>query len=384
MIHSSRNALFLSVLLAAPVAAQRSLREVQETFTQRRIELARKGQPTLAQHKELLTSFAKELETFLAKEAQGDDRYNGRLMLADLHLGLGQREAAKAALLALDVEAAPGLLVLAGADLAGRLGLAKERAAWIAKAMERTTEFTQRMALGMRLLTVMQELELGQKVFDEALARATDDEQRATVLWYLADATRQREDVEEEAYLDALRKVAGTYPKTRYGSIAADRLAAKDLEPGKPAIPLALTDSEGKPVTLAEFRGKVLLLDFWASWCEPCLRAAPRLVELHRKHQDQGFAILGISLDQERAAFDAAVREHGLAWRQVYGGEGWQTEAALRYRIEAIPALILIGRDGRIAALNLAAATREDQQALEDAVLKALKAPVPAEPGAGR
>lgn len=121
------------------------------------------------------------------------------------------------------------------------------------------------------------------------------------------------------------------------------------------AAPLAIdnvSDLENKPLRLDQYRGKVVLLDFWATWCGPCVAEMPNIVAAYNKYKGQGFDIIGVSLDEDRAVFSAFIKNHKLSWRQVFDGKG--AESALRrlYGVQAIPFTVLIGRDGKIAALG--------------------------------
>jgi thiol-disulfide isomerase/thioredoxin/outer membrane lipoprotein-sorting protein len=122
----------------------------------------------------------------------------------------------------------------------------------------------------------------------------------------------------------------------------------------KGARPFALTgkDMTGKTVSLANYKGKVLLIDFWASWCGPCVAEMPTVLSNYKKYHGQGFEIIGISLDEDKAALTNFVKEYKMPWRQVFDGKAWQTPNAVRYDVKAIPFTLLIGRDGKIAAVN--------------------------------
>ena len=151
----------------------------------------------------------------------------------------------------------------------------------------------------------------------------------------------------------------------RQAAAAADKGGAAELKP------FTATDMDGKPVSLAAMQGKVVLVDFWATWCGPCLREMPNVVAAHKKHAADGFAVLGISLDsepgQERGkpviapakdgAMSAKIRakatELGMDWPQVYEGGGWDTRLAKENDIKSIPATYLLDRKGVVRYRNL-------------------------------
>src|SRR5690606_1541819 len=157
---------------------------------------------------------------------------NGRLLLADILLNTGQEDRAREVLGAIDAKTAPPLELAAAAEMAGMLGMQTERDAWIDAAVAKPAAFEDRMALAMFLMTRLVEVEKGEAIFDAARDAAKDDEERAQVLWYRAAAIREREDLPEGAYEQALEELAKQYPETYWGGVARDRRAAFDLEPG--------------------------------------------------------------------------------------------------------------------------------------------------------
>jgi thiol-disulfide isomerase/thioredoxin len=141
-----------------------------------------------------------------------------------------------------------------------------------------------------------------------------------------------------------------------------------DLKPGANPFPFTAKDMTGKDLTLDQYKGKVVLLDFWATWCAPCVAEMPNVAAAYKKYKAKGFDVVGISLDeaQDRAAVNAFMKKYGMAWRQVYEGKGWESEIAAKYQVQAIPFGLLIGKDGKIAAVNVRG------EELEPAIAKAL------------
>ncbi len=125
------------------------------------------------------------------------------------------------------------------------------------------------------------------------------------------------------------------------------------LKVGAKPFAIQAKDLSGKPLSLEQFKGKVLLLDFWASWCVPCVAEMPAVVKAHQQFKAKGFEVVGISLDEDRAAMTRFQRSFKMPWRQVFDGKGWESEVAQKYGVKAIPFTLLIGRDGKIAAVNL-------------------------------
>ena len=135
------------------------------------------------------------------------------------------------------------------------------------------------------------------------------------------------------------------------------------------AMPRSLTSEtlQGQPLSIESYRGQVVLLDFWATWCGPCVEEIPNLLSNYDKYRAKGLEILSISLDEDKQAVIDFVAARRVSWPQLFGGKGLKSEDALRYGIRVIPLTLLIGRDGKIAAVN----PRGPQ--LERAIQKALQ-----------
>ena len=124
---------------------------------------------------------------------------------------------------------------------------------------------------------------------------------------------------------------------------------------GKPAIDFTQNDTAGVPVKLSSFRGKYVLLDFWASWCGPCREENPNLVKAYNKYHNKGFEILGVSLDQEngKEKWLTAIHKDGLNWTHVSDLKFWNNAVAKAYGVGAIPQNFLIDPQGKIIAKGL-------------------------------
>jgi peroxiredoxin len=137
-----------------------------------------------------------------------------------------------------------------------------------------------------------------------------------------------------------------------------------------------LKDADGRSVKLSDYRGKVVLLDFWATWCGPCQAEIPWFMDLERRQKDKGFAVLGVSMDDD--GWDAVkpfLSKLGVNYRVLMGTD----EAAQRYGgIESLPTTFLIDREGRIAAVHVGLNNRKD---FDDGVAELLQAPAPAAGG---
>lgn len=118
---------------------------------------------------------------------------------------------------------------------------------------------------------------------------------------------------------------------------------------GNPAIDFEATDTEGKTFKLSDYKGKVVLIDFWASWCGPCKAEMPNVIADYKKYHEKGLEIVGISLDQTRAAMDEYLAQNpDVTWRMTCTEKYWDEPIAKLYRVSGIPAAFLIDKDGTI------------------------------------
>jgi peroxiredoxin len=120
-------------------------------------------------------------------------------------------------------------------------------------------------------------------------------------------------------------------------------------------------DTSGMMVNVSSFRGKYVLLDFWASWCRPCRMENPNVVAAYNKFHDKNFTILGVSLDQAKLAWLDAIKMDGLVWNHVSDLKGWNNEVAALFQIRSIPQNLLIDPDGKIIAKNLRGTVLENK-----------------------
>lgn len=110
------------------------------------------------------------------------------------------------------------------------------------------------------------------------------------------------------------------------------------------------SDSHGKMVDTSKLKGKVILVDFWATWCGPCKAEIPHVIEAYNKLHAKGFEIVGISLDSDKATLNKFTKDNKMPWSQYFDGGGWKNKLAVKYGIHGIPAMWLIDKEGKVAS----------------------------------
>ena len=172
-----------------------------------------------------------------------------------------------------------------------------------------------------------------------------------------------------------IKKLKNDYPDTLLGKNADKILASVDkqaemaklqaeakkkqdamLAPGLAFPDFSEKDLNGNPLSASALKGKVVLIDFWATWCGPCVHELPNDIATYKKLHAQGFEAIGVSLDSDRAKLDDFLKkQNGMTWAQYFDGQGWQNKLAAKYGVESIPFTVLIGRDGKIIGTSLRA-----------------------------
>jgi thiol-disulfide isomerase/thioredoxin len=175
-----------------------------------------------------------------------------------------------------------------------------------------------------------------------------------------------------------IEQIKTDYPDTTIGKKTDKILASLDqqsaakkiqdgLAVGAPFPDFAEKDLDGKPISVAGFKGKVVLVDFWATWCGPCRGELPNVIATYKKHHPEGFEIIGVSLDSDRDKLETFLKQtDGMTWQQYFDGQGWANKLAAKYGVESIPFAVLVGPDGKIIGKSLRG------EALENAVATSL------------
>ena len=217
------------------------------------------------------------------------------------------------------------------------------------------------------------------KEFDTLLAKYKDDktDDVAQILFMKAMLYVQIFDQTEKgiALIDLVKK---DFPASSQAKKADDILASIKSQGEVKKIQSGLVvgakfpdfeeqDLDGKPLSVAGYKGKVVLVDFWATWCGPCVRELPNVLATYEKFHAKGFEIIGISLDSDKSKLTAFTEKQKMTWRQYFDGKGWGNKLAGRYGVNSIPATYLLDVQGNILAKNLRG------EELEAGVAKALE-----------
>ena len=158
--------------------------------------------------------------------------------------------------------------------------------------------------------------------------------------------TEMQDPAKAQALLDELAK--SRYPEVARAAQQRIQLRAMLQKP----LELKFTATDGAVVDLMALRGKVVLLDFWATWCEPCLAETPKIVELYKKFHEKGFEIIGISLDQDQERMASVARKRGMVWPQCFDGKGRGNELAVKFDVQSLPAKWLVDKKGMAHATD--------------------------------
>ena len=162
-----------------------------------------------------------------------------------------------------------------------------------------------------------------------------------------------------ELLVENLKNSFGESPTVKriakeYEANKAQMVARMPIAPGSVAREIALPNPAGDTMRLSDYKGKVVLLDFWAAWCGPCRKENPNVVKLYKEYKDQGFEVFSVSLDKTKEAWMQAIEQDGLIWdAHVSDLKFWNSSAAKDYKVSSIPFTVLIDREGKVIGTNL-------------------------------
>jgi len=205
----------------------------------------------------------------------------------------------------------------------------------------------------------MQKYDQCTQYLKEFLGKATEKEhdQQAYAHFYMAESCKGqgKYDLAEQEYRLILSKYSDV--NTQLNDVAKSNLAGLETERklaiGGEPLDFNVKSTDGKTLSPAAFKGKVLLIDFWATWCGPCVKEMPNVKQVYDKYHPKGFEIVGISLDQSRDRLDQYVKTNSIPWPQYFDGKWWNNDVAVRYGIKSIPTTILVDRAGKIRYKSL-------------------------------
>src|SRR5262245_16761976 len=203
------------------------------------------------------------------------------------------------------------------------------------------------------------------KQFDALLAKHQNEktDEVAQIAVMKAMLYLQVFDKPEKA-VPLIKSLKTEFPDTTQGKKADDILASiekqaeakkiqKELVVGAKFPDFSEQDLDGKPLSVANYKSKIVLVDFWATWCGPCVAELPNVIKAYEKYHDKGFEIVGISLDSEKAKLTDFIKKKNMQWKQYFDGKGWSNKLAGKYGINSIPSTFLLDGEGKIVAKDL-------------------------------
>jgi Flp pilus assembly protein TadD len=194
-----------------------------------------------------------------------------------------------------------------------------------------------------------------------ALQRAIELSKGRVVMAYYNLGFALIKSGKEREGVAALKTFLELDPNSTEASQARAVVANTRMVDARVAPSFAVKSHTGEELTLERLRGKIVLLDFWASWCGPCRRDMPEVRKILKKYAGDDFVMIGINLDSSRPSFEAYMKEEGISWQQYYDGLGWGNKIARLYGVFAIPHTVLIDHDGVIQAAGLRAEALSDK-----------------------
>lgn len=152
------------------------------------------------------------------------------------------------------------------------------------------------------------------------------------------------------AWIARAEKHLKDFPEEKLNTMVEGRLFEVNLRT-KP-LDLKFTAVDGRAVDVSNLQGKVVLIDFWATWCGPCVEELPTVLALYKELHAKGFEVIGVSLDSKKDELEAFLKDKGVEWPQYFDGKGPENELFLKYKLESIPTMWLLNKKGQVASTN--------------------------------
>lgn len=163
-----------------------------------------------------------------------------------------------------------------------------------------------------------------------------------------------RNDMSGYAYIGRMDLLGSKYAETKtYKNLLIKKEASKKIVVGFVAPDFTLKTDDGEDISLYGVKGKIKIVDFWASWCGPCRGLNPHMLELYNKYKDKGLEIIGVSMDSDRENWLKAVKQDGMPWTQVSDLKAWESDVAKKYNVESIPHVIVLDENNKMLAVNI-------------------------------
>ena len=196
------------------------------------------------------------------------------------------------------------------------------------------------------------------KEFDALLTKYKADKSDEVAQILLMKAMLYKQVLKDDTKGDAeMARLKRDFPDSKPVAMLKQQEASEKIQAGlhEGAVfpEFSEKDLAGKPLSVAGYKGKVVLIDFWATWCGPCVQELPNVLKAYTKFHPQGFEIIGISLDSNRQKLESFIKEKNMTWPQYFDGKGWQNKLATKYGVQSIPATYLLDGNGKIIGSNL-------------------------------
>ena len=186
------------------------------------------------------------------------------------------------------------------------------------------------------------------------LIKQLNPKSKAVEMFYIGSISGAARMQQMDLYFELAEKYLKEFPSGRFSDrFKKDVAGAGNTRVGSPAPDIILNNPEGKQLKLSSLKGKVVLLDFWSSWCGPCRKENPNVVKLYQQYKTKGFEIFGVSLDNSKDKWIQAIKADNLTWLHVSDLGGWQSAPAKLYQVSSIPTTFLIDKKGNILAKGL-------------------------------